>query len=324
MPAPGKSRERLLQNEDDHMKRLWFAIPRWLRRVLRALACLLLSFTLLAASCWWYLHPAVQRTDGVIYGNRNGTPLTLDVIQPKNPNGLAVALMVSGGWKSAEPGETPTWLVAPVLRRGFTVFAICHVSQPKASVPEIIADMHRGIRFVRHHASKYGIDPNRIGVSGGSAGGHLSLMLATCGSQGDHTSSDPVDHESSAVQAVAIFYPPTDLIDMGESTENPGALGGPPKSYRESFGPDGVRHWDTIGKACSPIYQIGSGLPPTLIYHGDADTLVPLDQSQRYQKRARALGNQVEIIVHPDGGHGWLTMISDTVHFARWFEQHLR
>ncbi|MCP4509597.1 MAG: alpha/beta hydrolase fold domain-containing protein, partial [Fuerstiella sp.] len=141
------------------------------------------ALTVLSVACaivgvaWWYLHPPVERTDGVVYGQRNGEPLPLDVIRPSRPNGLGVAFMVSGGWKSGHAGELPVWMMAPLLRRGYTVFAIYHVSQPEATVMEIIEDVHRGIRFVRHHAEKYGIDPDRIGISGGSAGGHLSLML---------------------------------------------------------------------------------------------------------------------------------------------------
>ena len=305
------------------MKRLWTKMPCWLRRVLVAAALLSLACLMMLVVGWWYLHPSVQRIDGVVYGERNGTPLTLDVLQPKNPNGLGVAVMVSGGWKSGGPGELPTWLAAPVLRGGFTVFAVCHISQPESSVPEIIQDVHRGIRYLRHHAADYGIDPDRIGVTGGSAGGHLSLMLATRGDSGDITSDDPVDRESSAVQAVAIFYPPTDLMNLGDSTENPGEIGGPPKSFRDSFGPDGVSRWDHVGKECSPIYWVKRDLPPTLIYHGDADTLVPLDQSTRYQREAKKYDNEVEIVIRPNAGHGWWTMLWDMRHFTRWFAEHL-
>ena len=212
------------------VKRVWLWFPRWLRTALVVAVSIVVLIAALGAAGWWYLHPAVVRTDGVVYGERNGVPLVLDVIQPARPNGLGVALMVSGGWKSGEAGEAPTWLMAPLLRRGYTIFAITHISQPQATVMEIIDDVNRGLRFVRHHAGEYQIDPNRIGVTGGSAGGHLSLMLATRGGPGPADAVDPVDRESSAVQAVAIFYPVTDLLNLGDSTENLGD-GGPPKSF---------------------------------------------------------------------------------------------
>ena len=307
------------------MAQLWRWLPRWLRIGLSATCGLIALVVAIICAGWWYLHPAVERTDGIVYGQRNGQDLKLDVIRPARPNGLGVALMVSGGWKSAEAGSAPVWLMSPVLRRGYTVFAIYHISQPKATVMEIIEGMHRGVRFVRHHAREYGIDPDRIGITGGSAGGHLSLMLATRGGPGPEDAADPVDRESSAVQAVAIFYPVTDLLNLGKSTENPGD-GGPPKSFVKAFGPNAtdMAAWKEIGRDCSPIYHITSQLPPTLIYHGDADTLVPLEQSEWFRDRAAECGRDVKIVVHPGGKHGWPTMILDLRKFADWFDMHLR
>ena len=90
----------------------------------------------------------------------------MDILRPHSPNGIAIALMVSGGWRSKKAGETPVFLVAPLIRAGYTVFAICHISQPDSTVMEMIGDMNRGVRFVRHHAKEYRIDPKRIGVTG--------------------------------------------------------------------------------------------------------------------------------------------------------------
>ena len=297
--------------------------------VLRLLSVLLLLVLMAAVTFgffWRQFHPAVDRTDGVVYGQRHGKDLTMDVIRPaKGANGLGVALMVSGGWKSGKPGDSPTWLMAPLLIRGYTIFAICHISQPDSTVMEIIDDMHRGIRFVRHHADKYGIDPDRIGVTGGSAGGHLSLMLATTGGPGDPNATDPIDRESSAVQAVAIFYPVTDLLNLGASTENPGD-GGPPKSFVQAFGPNSthLEHWKTIGRETSPIYHVHDNMPPTLIYHGDADTLTPLEQSEWYVEKVREQGCEIELVVHPGGEHGWYTMMFDIHHFGEWFDHYLK
>src|SRR4051794_33359641 len=122
---------------------------RRLKTALKWISVVALAMGVLAAAGWIYLNPSIERTNGVVYNKRG---LTMDVMRPHSPNGLAVALMVSGGWKSKHAGETPLWLVAQLLRAGYTVFAVCHTSQPESTVMEIIQDMNRGIRFIRYHA----------------------------------------------------------------------------------------------------------------------------------------------------------------------------
>jgi acetyl esterase/lipase len=149
-------------------------------------------------------------------------------------------------------------------------------------------------------------------------------MLATRGGPGPAGAADPVDLESSAVQAVAIFFPVTDLLNLGSSTENPGD-GGPPKSFVKAFGPQSTNLvvWKVIGHEMSPIYYVHSNLPPILIYHGDADTLVPLDQSERFLAEARKFGATIKLVVHHGGRHGWWSMLWDIRRFAAWFDQYL-
>lgn len=298
-----------------------------LRRVfwtlLKIVGALVLLIALVVGSVWIYFHPDFKRTNDIVYGQRKGHELTIDVVKPSKPNGLGVLLLVSGGWKSSR-GSLRPWMVAPLLRHGYTVFAVYHVSQPEATIMEVNDDMHRAVRFIRHHAREYGVDPQRLGVTGGSAGGHLSLLLATRGGPGPTDAADVIDRESSAVQAVAIFYPVTDLLNLGNSTENLHD-GGPPKSFVKGFGPNSTNLavWQVIGHDLSPIFFVRSNLPPTLIYHGDADTLVPLDQSQRYQAEAQKLGDKVELVIHHKGNHGWLSMIWDIRKFANWFDKYL-
>ena len=298
-------------------------VPRFLKITLAVLAAIAFVTALCLASLWIYFHPRVERMSGLVYGHRHGRELTLDVVSPAKRNGIGVLLMVSGGWKSS-PGSFRPWMAAALLRRGYTVFAVYHVSQPEVTVMEIAEDVNRAVRYMRHNALQYGVDPQRLGATGGSAGGHLSLMLATRGCPGPAGALDPVDSESSAVQAVAIFYPVTDLLNLGNSTENLGD-GGPPKSFVRAFGPNSTNLavWKVIGREMSPIYYITSNLPPTLIFHGDADTLVPLDQSERFQAEARKLGRTVELVVHHRGQHGWLSMVWDIRWFADWFDQYL-
>jgi acetyl esterase/lipase len=275
------------------------------------------------ATYWWWFQAPHERTSNVVYGRREGADLLLEVFQPPQPNGAAVVVMVSGSWKSDADSVRP-FLFAPFLRRGYTVFAVRHHSQPACHIGDIVSDVQRAVRFIRHQGDKYGVDGTRIAVVGGSSGGHLSLMLATRGGPGPADAPDEVDRESSAVQCVACFFPVTDLLNLGASTENPGD-GGPPKSYKQGFGPraETLDEWKVLGRELSPIYHITSALPPILIVHGDADTLVPLDQSERFVAQARTQGKAVQLEVRPGKKHGWLAMLLDIPRFADWFDEHL-
>ncbi|MDF1737965.1 MAG: alpha/beta hydrolase [Verrucomicrobiales bacterium] len=307
-----------------------------IRRILKFLGWSALALLVLVAAVCLYFFPFIERQDDIGYTSRNGVQLSYDVLTPRKQNGAAILIMVSGSWKSQE-GPFHRWIVAPLLRRGYTVFAVRHLSQPKATVTEIVEDLNRAVRHIRFHSANYGIAKDRFGVSGGSSGGHLSLMLATRGGEPEKTDAPgAIDLESSAVQAAAVFFPVTDLVDLGPSTQNPGD-GGPPTSYVKGFGftpkPDDRKHipkaemprWKEVAHELSPIHQLSPGLPPIRIIHGDADTLVPLDQSLRFLEKAKELGidDRIDLQIRNGKGHGWLTMIFDLPKFADWYDQHL-
>src|SRR5262249_25007929 len=135
--------------------------------------------------------PEFTRTEDVIYGRKFGTALTLDVFTPKqNANGIGVIWGGSGGWVS-DHGAVNGKVIEEFLQRGYTVFAVVHGSQPRFTIPEAVADMNRAVRYVRFHAKDYKIDPERIGITGASAGGHLSLMQGFAGDKGNTNSKDP-------------------------------------------------------------------------------------------------------------------------------------
>jgi acetyl esterase/lipase len=267
---------------------------------------------------------AFTRTEDVIYGRKFGTALTLDVFQPARTNGLGIVLMVSGGWFSSHDSISPPF-IQPFLAHGYTVFAVVHGSQPKFTVTEIVPDIHRAIRFIRHNAAKYGVDPNRLGITGGSAGGHLSLTMATRGTKGDPNARDLVDRESSEVQCVACFFPPTDFLNYGRPGED--AVGvGVLKNFKAAFGPlaDTPEGRQKLGREISPIYFVHSNMPPILIIHGRADTLVPLYQAQTFVKRCQEVGSPAKLIVREGKNHGWADIGKDLEVFADWFDEHLR
>lgn len=259
----------------------------------------------------------------VIYGYKQGVALTMDVFKPAKPNGIGVLWMVSGGWVSSHDALNPG-LAQIFTSRGETVFEIVHSSAPKFTIPEILPDIRRAVRFIRTHAADYGVDPNRLGISGGSSGGHLSLITAAMGDDGSPNAADPIDRASSRLQAVACFFPPTDFLNYGKPGQQAIDIA-MLKPFRPAFGVDGKTP-DEVQKLAaelSPITHVTDRMPPTFIIHGDADPLVPLQQSQEFMDKLEMLKIPHKLDVRPKQGHGWAGMEKDIPLLAAWFEQYL-
>lgn len=262
-----------------------------------------------------------ERIRDVIYTKHDGVALTMDIYKPANPNGAGVIKIISGGWKSNHNGISDGgW-----PQHGYTTFVVVHGTQPRFQVEEIVADLNRAVRFIRANAATYGVDPMKLGVTGGSAGGHLSLMLATRGGPGNPKATDPIDRESSAVNAVACFYPPTDYLNWFEPGDN--AVGiGKLAAYAGAFGPKCAtpEGREALGRELSPIYWVNKNQPPIFIVHGDADPQVSITQSQRFKVRCGEVGAKCEVLIREGAGHGgWKEMTEDTERMAQWFDLQL-
>ena len=311
-------------------------MPRRLAILANVVPLLLVGF---AATATAADESPFTRKQDVVYGRKHGVALTLDVFTPKSrPNGAAAVFVVSGGWFSAHEflDAAGPGFINELSRRGYTVFGVVHGSQPKFTIPEIVLDMHRAVRFIRHHAAHYGVDPNRIGIYGASAGGHLSLMQGLAGDAGDPNAKDPVDRASSRVQAVACFYPPTDFLNYGKEGEvalGRGVLSGfkAPFDFHELDKKANVFVPVTdeqkvleIGRRISPITHATGDDPPTLIIHGDADKLVPIQQAEILVKKLADAGVEAKLVTKPGAAHGWPNQAKDLAIIADWFDGHLK
>jgi len=243
-----------------------------------------------------------KRTEDVVYGRKFGTALTMDVIEPFTPNGFGMVFVVSGGWRSNHSSIVPKNF-GKLLERGYTVFAVVPSSQPRFTIPEIVEDVKLALKVIRTDAGKWKIDGQKIGISGFSAGCHLSLMMV------------------ETVQSVACFFPPTDFLNWGKAGVN-GVGVGPVAGYRDAFGPKAGT--EELGKQVSPIYQVNDQTPPVLLIHGDSDRTVPLQQSEIYVERLKQLGVRHKFVVMPGKDHGWGTIYDDFTLLADWFDQTLR
>lgn len=268
-------------------------------------------FLLLVSFC---LTPTVQADvniqSDVVYGHKDGMALVYDVIKPVNANGAAVVYMVSGGWFSRwAPPENRAEQFADLLDAGFTLIPVHHGSAPRYFVPEAYADVSRAIRHIRLHATEYGIDANRLGVTGGSAGGHLSLMLGLASDGGDPAAREEIMQVSNQVAAVVAYYPPVDLRRMTGPSERFPALDFPNEQ----------------AAAISPVLHVDPQDPPTLLIHGDADELVNISHSQRMFEELQNHRVTSDFVTLPGAGHGFRGEDATRAAALRlaWFEKHL-
>jgi len=280
---------------------------------LTALVCLLLS-----------LSPALRAADDVsiqedvVYGHKDGMALTFDVLKPASPNGAGVLAIQSGGWYSnyAHPKALAP-IYQPLLGKGFTVFVVRHGSAPKYTVPEAIDDVRRSVRLIHMKASDFGVDANRLGATGGSAGGHLTLMLATTGDDGDPTAKDEVLKHSSRIAAAVALFPPTDL--RGWVTDPPEAIKKiprlkPPLTFDPAKEPD-----------CSPLLHVTVKAAPILLIHGDKDELVPIKHSQEMIAALEKEKAACKLVTIEGAAHGFSPKQNETVvaEMVAWFDKHL-
>ncbi len=284
-----------------------------------------------------FAQPNVTRTEDVVYARKFGTALTMDIFSPEKAkaNGRGIIFCVSGGFVSDKTMINPGWM-KPFTDRGYTVFAVMHGCQPKFTIPEIVEDMHQAMRFIKANAKKYNVDPEKLGIVGGSAGGHLSLMQGCAFKPAEPESRDPLARHSTRAAAVACFFPPTDFLNYGKAGEvalGTGKLAGfkAPFDFRERDPKTGsfVEITDEakrreIGKQISPAYHVTKDSAPTLIIHGDADKLVPIQQAEVIIAKLQENKVPCELVVKKGADHGWIGMEKDLSTMADWFDKYLK
>jgi acetyl esterase/lipase len=268
--------------------------------------------------------PYEQKVD-VVYGEVHGTGLLMDVFAPKGKaNGVGIIDVVSGAYYS-DRRKLRDHVLAQVYSilcsHGCTIFAMRPGSRTRYTAAEMEAHVKTGIRYVKQHAAEYKIDPDRLGLTGASAGGHLATLAAVTPEEGKPDADSPLLRQNTHVKAAAIFFPPTDFLDwdgkpadfktLGDLLFLGGAKGHSEEEIKERAG------------QISPARLVKSPTVPFLLIHGDADPLVPLQQSQKMVAALKAAGGSAELIVKKGGGHPWMTLPEEVKTMADWFDQHL-
>jgi acetyl esterase/lipase len=240
---------------------------------------------------------------GVEYGRGGGRPLHLDILRPAGPsNSLrpAVIYVHGGGWLGGERTSTPNRILAEA---GFVTASISYRFSSEAIFPAQIHDVKAAIRWLRANAGHYGVDPERIGIWGHSAGGHLAALAAVTGNNPDFEGEGGNPAQDSSVQAVVPISAPLEfLIDWYAVAQMPvhsdawdcisGLMGGLPHTVPE------------LARLSSPYWHVDATAAPQLVIHGEMDDLVPIGQARAYVASLRRYaGIDAKLIALPGVGH---------------------
>lgn len=226
----------------------------------------------------------------------------LDVYLAESDAPLPAMIFIhGGGWRGGSKNAVPGWLLNAVREKWLSVISVEYRFTNVAPHPAQVNDCLRAIQFVRHNAAKWKIDPQRIGVTGGSAGGHLSLWVALHDDTADRDATDPVRRQSSRVACAVSFAGPTDwsLLERLEHKH---------PAYRQLLGyepgtPAG--EMDSEAKTdVSPISFASKDDPPVMQVHGDKDDIVPIAHARNLDERLKRLGVETELVIIAGANHG--------------------
>ena len=247
---------------------------------------------------------SVKVERGIVYHREERRRVRLDIYRPRDgvPEGErlpAVIQVHGGGWILGSRSEQGIPLLNHLAANGWIGFNVDYRLSPRATLPEHVIDVKRAIAWVRKHADELGVDPERVAITGGSAGGHLTALAAL-------TANDPslqpgFEDADTSVMAAVPFYGLYDLLD--EAQRYP--------QYRDWLFAKVVlkKHVDEapdLYRSVSPTYRVTDAAPPFLIFHGDQDTLVPVDDARDFARRLEETSrNRVLYVEMPGAEHAF-------------------
>ena len=292
-----------------NISRLYFVIP--------ALAATLI----LTAGCLRSRLPAsVQATKNIEYGHDAFGPLLLDIYTPKHFTGRlpVIVWLYGGGWEEGDKNPCP---IAFMAAQNVAIVSINYRLSGLAPYPAQIFDCKGAIRWLRANADKYHFDADHIGVFGASAGGHLAALLGT--TAGNHELEGDIGgnlNQSSRVQAVCAFYPPTDLdllvtnpVSRNSAHTMVGKLLGGPLNQKLA-----------LAALASPLRFVTPDSAPFYLLHGDQDTLVPIRQSEVFYTALKKAGVEAHFYVVHGKGHGIIAPPEAAKQIYQFFKSHLQ
>jgi len=243
-----------------------------------------LSGVMLLSACQTLIpcDPADVQKSEIVYKTTPQGDLRLHVFQC-NPGSdrPAIVFFFGGGWVGGNPQQFFPHCRHLAAQGMVAISAEYRVRNRHSTTPfECVADGKSAVRYLRAHAVELGLDPDRIAAGGGSAGGHVAACTATIPTHDEPKEGTAI---SSKPNALVLFNPVADTTKLG---------------YGANRFPDDPR-------ALSPVHHVTAGLPPTIVFHGTADTTVPFENVQRFCAEMRAAGNECTLVPFEGKKHGF-------------------
>ncbi|MCE3201122.1 alpha/beta hydrolase [Paenibacillus sonchi] len=269
----------------------------------------------------------VQLIPNIVFAEHENTPLKLNLLVYRNPNDalfnregnkkvypLIIYLQGCGwGWSEQDIFEFIPHL-SEFAKDGFVVASAQYRLSSQDIFPAQLEDVKEAIRYLKTHASQYNIDPTKVGLWGDSSGAHLAL-LAGMGALGS-------SEDQASVQAIVDWFGPADLLSM---SKYPSVFDhDSPHSPESKLVGGAIQENKEISRKASPIQYIHSSVPPVLIMHGDADDVVPYEQSVELFKALRQAGNHTEMYKIKGAGHNAFTQPQTIEVVKAFFNTHLK
>ena len=266
-------------------------------------AALLLSFSICAQSQPAQTESRTPTQDSLVYGHADGETLTMDYYAARGSGVHPIAIVIHGGGyqRGNSKSGSEAYCIDFLTPAGYAVFSVNYRLAPKYPYPDMVHDVERAIRFIRHNAHQFQADANKIALVGGSAGGFLSNMVGLLNVLGDPHATDPVDRESAQVEAVVTLYAQSSFATVPLNRDVHALLDrlvqqkGEPAALREA----------------SPITYVTKSAPPFLLIQGDQDEYIPFTEDTNLQAALRKVGVRCDLIRIPGGKHGtgsWHTL----------------
>src|SRR6476620_11414401 len=256
---------------------------------------------------------------GIEFSNPDDQHLQLDMARPEGEGPFAAVICIHGGGFRAGTRDGYDGLIKKLAKHGYVAVTVTYRLAPKYQFPAAIYDVKAAVRWLRANAAKYHIDPDRIGVTGGSAGGHLAQFLGVTGGVKEFEGDGGNGEQSSRVACVVNFYGPSDFTkSYGKSVDAAEVL---PLFFGGNLEKERQKHIQG-----SPLYWVTPDAAPTLCVHGTKDQYVAFEQAEWIVDRLKAAGVEAELLPMVGSMHGFKGDVEEKAEAAMilFFDAHLK